>query len=246
MLMFGKNLKKIRSVRGISQQEFADIFDLKRGTLGAYEEERSNPKLETVLKIANHFSIGIEELLTKELTVNRLLKFNERMTTESDSHILKEFDGIPYIATDRKLEFVTTYKESFKVEHFPLVRLPNIETLHRFAFMIDDLSMTGGSIEFFPKDIVIGIEVDKNTIRENQFVMVLANQQLVLRRISFQNNLFILKADHHGVADSIINSDEIQALWSIEHVFHHALHSKEMLLEDRLARLEQSIASLKK
>jgi DNA-binding XRE family transcriptional regulator len=96
-ISFGKNLKKIRSVHNLSQQIFADIFDLKRGTLGAYEEGRSNPKLETVIKIANHFSIGIEELLTGELTVNRLVKFNERITTEKEAFTKKDFDGIPCI-----------------------------------------------------------------------------------------------------------------------------------------------------
>jgi len=246
MLMFGKNIKKIRSVRGISQQEFADLFDLKRGTLGAYEEERSNPKLETVIKIANHFSIGIEELLTKELTVNRLLKFNERITTESEIQILQEFDGIHCVVSEKKELFIDTYKAGLKIDLFPLVRLPNIETSNRFAFVIEDLSMTGGAIEFFPKDIVIGTEIDKQTIKEDKLAMVLLHQELLLRRISFQNKKYTLKADHHGVESITVTPDAIQAVWNIEHVFHHALHSKEMLLEDRLARLEQSIASLKK
>ena len=46
MSFFGKNIKKIRSVKSLSQQAFADLFDLKRGTLGAYEEGRSEPKIE--------------------------------------------------------------------------------------------------------------------------------------------------------------------------------------------------------
>ena len=131
LLMFGKNLKKIRSVHGISQQEFADIFDLKRGTLGAYEEERSNPKLETVLKIANHFSIGIEELLTKELTVNRLLKFNEKITTESDQITVPEFDAVPCILAEHKKDFAENYKLGFETEKLPVIRLPYIDKKNR-------------------------------------------------------------------------------------------------------------------
>ena len=54
MSLFGKNIRKIRNVRNMSQQSFADLFDLKRGTLGAYEEGRSEPRIETILKIANY------------------------------------------------------------------------------------------------------------------------------------------------------------------------------------------------
>ena len=76
MSYFGKNIRKIRSLKSLSQQAFAELFELKRGTLGAYEEGRSEPKLETLIKIANYFSIPIDDLLTTELTVNNLLKFN--------------------------------------------------------------------------------------------------------------------------------------------------------------------------
>ncbi|MDR6966829.1 DNA-binding XRE family transcriptional regulator [Flavobacterium arsenatis] len=244
--MFGKNLKKIRSVHGISQQEFADIFDLKRGTLGAYEEERSNPKLETVLKIANHFSIGIEELLTKELTVNRLLKFNEKITTASDVLLTEEFKAIPCVLSDKKNDFAKQYGTGFEISKLPVIRLPYVDSQNRIAFSVDDLAMTGGSIEFFPKDIVIGIEIDKNSIKEEKLVITIVNQELVLRKLYFKDNHFILKADHHGVDDIVVTPDEITAIWKVEHIFHYSMHSKEVLLENRLAVLEQSIASLKK
>ena len=113
LLMFGKNLKKIRSVHGLSQQEFADIFELKRGTLGAYEENRSNPKLETVIKIANHFSIGLEELLISELTVNKLLKFNELLAVETDAYTAVDFKGIPCLLAKDKNELIKNYPSKF-------------------------------------------------------------------------------------------------------------------------------------
>lgn len=111
-------------MHGFSQQDFADIFELKRGTLGAYEEGRSNPKLETVLKIANHFSIGIEELLTGELTVNRLLKFNERITTDSDLINIQEFDAVPCVLSHEKERFAKNYQNGFDAENLPVIRLP--------------------------------------------------------------------------------------------------------------------------
>lgn len=241
---FGKNLKKIRSVHSLSQQVFADIFELKRGTLGAYEEGRSNPKLETVIKIANHFSIGIEELLTGELTVNRLIRFNERITTEKEAFIKTDFGGIPCVLASDKNEFITNFSTHTNFEKYPVIKLPYIESLNRIAFSVDDLSMTGGSVEFFPKDIVIGFEFNLKKIEDKSLVIVLTKDELLFRKIYIQENNLILKADHHGVPDVNITLDDVICAWKIEHVFHQAISSKSVLFENRLATLEETLAHL--
>ncbi len=245
LLMFGKNLKKIRNVRGMSQQEFADIFDLKRGTLGAYEEGRSNPKLETVIKIANHFSIGLKELLVSELTVNKLLKFNERLTVENDSYKRIEFGGIPCIMPSDKYDFIRDYSGKLDLEKFSVVKLPYIESENRIAFAVDDLAMTGGVLEFFPKDLVIGVECDKINIDDKSLVIVLTKSDLLFRKFFTYESNFVLKADHHGVEDVVLLSEDIVSIWKIEHIFNYGIHAKEISYENRFAVLEQSIEALK-
>jgi DNA-binding XRE family transcriptional regulator len=245
VLMFGKNLKKIRSVHSMSQQDFADIFELKRGTLGAYEEGRSNPKLETVIKIANHFSIGIEELLIKELTVNRLLKFNELLAVESDAFNVVAFDGIPCILPNDKHDFIKTFSSGINLDKFSVIKIPNVDNTNRMAFSVDDLSMTGGAIEFFPKDIVIGTECDKLSIEDKTFVVTLTQNELLFRKFFKADDHFILKADHHGVADVVISVKDVICIWKIEHIIQYGINSREIFLENRLATIEQTIASLK-
>ncbi len=245
LLMFGKNLKKIRSIKGMSQQEFADIFDLKRGTLGAYEEGRSNPKLETVIKIANHFSIGLEELLISELTVNKLLKFNERLTVENDSFKRIDFEGIPIVMPKDKYDFIKDYSEKFDFDKLSVIKLPYIESENRLAFAVDDLAMTGGAMEFFPKDIVIGVESDKFSITEKSLVVVLTNSELLFRRLFTIEGNYLLKADHHGVEDILLLPEDVLIVWKIEHIFNYAIHAKEISYENRFAILEQSIEALK-
>ncbi len=245
LLMFGKNLKKIRNVKGMSQQEFADIFDLKRGTLGAYEEGRSNPKLETVIKIANHFSIGLEELLISELTVNKLLKFNERLTVENDSYKRIDFEGIPCVMPADKYDFIKGYSSGFALEKLSVIKLPYIDSENRIAFAVDDLAMTGGAVEFFPKDIVIGVEWDKTSIEDKSLMVVLTNSELIFRRFYTDEGHSVLKADHHGVEDVVLLPEDILYIWKIEHIFKYGIHAKEISYENRLATIEQSLASVK-
>ncbi|KGE15052.1 helix-turn-helix domain-containing protein [Sphingobacterium deserti] len=77
MSQIGTNIKKLRKVKGLSQQAFADLFALTRGNISSYEEFRAEPKIEVMLQIAKYFSIPIAELLQKQLTVNEILNFED-------------------------------------------------------------------------------------------------------------------------------------------------------------------------
>lgn len=244
LLMFGKNLKKIRSVHGLSQQEFADIFELKRGTLGAYEENRSNPKLETVIKIANHFSIGLEELLISELTVNKLLKFNEELTVDNDSFNSVKFRPIPCVLLQNKTDFIENYTSSFDLSKLSTLQLPFLDNSKLLAFSVDDLSMTSGGLELFPKDIVIGAATEIPSVENNSLVVFLTQRDLLIRRIIKKDQELIFAADHHGVDRITLTDKEIIALWKIEHIFNYTIHEKKLFLETRLNSLEESIAKM--
>ena len=75
MSFIGKNIKKIRSVKQLSQQQLSDILGVSRASVGSYEEGRAEPKIDTIIRLAKHFSISIDALLTREITVNDILHF---------------------------------------------------------------------------------------------------------------------------------------------------------------------------
>jgi len=77
MSFFGANIKKIRQVKGLSQKAFADLFDLNRGVISSYEEERAEPKIETLLKVAHHFDLTLDQLLIEIIDVNQLASISD-------------------------------------------------------------------------------------------------------------------------------------------------------------------------
>jgi transcriptional regulator with XRE-family HTH domain len=106
MTNFGKNIKKIRSIQKLSQVKFAELFDLTRASIGAYEEGRAEAKLDVINKIAKHFSISVDRLINHEITVNELYHFNifdENLSGKINigSVVLKEiaFINIPVVIT---------------------------------------------------------------------------------------------------------------------------------------------------
>lgn len=96
MSSIGKNIRKIRTIKGLSQSDFANLFDLTRASISAYEENRAEPKMDAAIKIAKHFNIPLEKLITQELTVNEYAKFNLQNFLERDAKF--ETETIPIVS----------------------------------------------------------------------------------------------------------------------------------------------------
>ena len=53
----GQNLKYLRKLRGWTQEEFANKLGIKRSLIGAYEEERADPRLDVLIDELNTFTL---------------------------------------------------------------------------------------------------------------------------------------------------------------------------------------------
>lgn len=100
MSKFGKNIKKIRNVRGLTQVQLAEMLDVSRGVISSYEEGRAEPKIETILKTAEVFNLTTDALLKSNLTVNQLSGFalpsviQEPTNRTSISKIYRDFSEL--------------------------------------------------------------------------------------------------------------------------------------------------------
>lgn len=90
-IFISKNIKKLRLFKNMSQEEFATLFEIKRGALGSYEEGRAEPKLEFLIRVATYFKLSIDDLVLTELTVNKIANFNVDYNQPIDNlEVLKE------------------------------------------------------------------------------------------------------------------------------------------------------------
>ncbi len=248
MSLFGKNIKKIRSVKGLSQQAFAEIFDLKRGTLGAYEEGRSEPKIETLIKIANYFSIAIGDLLTQELTVNELLKFKGDLTTDPEDLKRETFATIPCITENTTNEYISSYcKENF-IKTLPTIQLPvNPEKEFR-GYTVSNLEMTSYDKGFYPKDIVIGEKVPATVIKKlntGTLVFVVVEGKLIFRRLYVTKKDVVLRADHKNIEDITCTLSDIKEMWRVRYVFYRRIPDFGDEVAGKLEMIEQEILKMK-
>jgi transcriptional regulator with XRE-family HTH domain len=134
MTKIGANIKKIRTTKGLSQQAFADLFALTRGNISSYEENRAEPKIETVIQIANYFSIPLNQFITQVLSIHEILKYNGDKLIEDENHIINlHLKQVPFI--NDAIYMKCCYQElSFHDwTNFPKLVLPEVNNHNMLA-----------------------------------------------------------------------------------------------------------------
>lgn len=67
--MLSENIKTIRKAKGLSQQELAVKLNVVRQTISKWEQGKSYPDLEMIIKISNYFKISVDELLKNDTKI---------------------------------------------------------------------------------------------------------------------------------------------------------------------------------
>lgn len=67
MANISQNIKFLRKKKGLTQQQFADQVGIKRSLVGAYEEERAEPKYELLKTLATFFDVSIDDFINETI-----------------------------------------------------------------------------------------------------------------------------------------------------------------------------------
>ena len=63
--IFAQRLRQIRQIKGLSQEELADLADLHRTYVGSVERSERNVSIDNMERLANALEVDITELLRK-------------------------------------------------------------------------------------------------------------------------------------------------------------------------------------
>jgi len=166
MTKIGANIKKIRTTKGLSQQAFADLFALTRGNISSYEENRAEPKIETVIQIANYFSIPLNQFITQNLSIHEILKYNGDKLIEDENHIINlQLRHVPFI--NDAIYTKCCYQElSFNDwNSFPKLVLPEVNNRNMLALSFNpNISHHESLPQYQMSDVLIFEEVTRQNI----------------------------------------------------------------------------------
>lgn len=165
MSQIGKNIKKIRNVKALSQQAFAEIFELTRGNISSYEEFRAEPRIEVIVRIANYFGIPLSDFIEKDLSVNELLHFNAELVAEAEKlKITGQLTRIPYIPVMYRDDFLNQYADLSYIQKLPVITVPIYSKLRLLAFEIEDPESLPSGFDYMNGDILIFEQVVKENM----------------------------------------------------------------------------------
>jgi len=66
LLKLGKNLRQIRRIKNLSQEALADKAEIERSQISRIERGVQNPKITTLILIANVLEVDVQSLLVSD------------------------------------------------------------------------------------------------------------------------------------------------------------------------------------
>jgi len=181
MSKIGKNIKKLRNIKGLSQQAFADLFELTRGNISSYEELRAEPKIETIIRIANYFGIPLANFIEKDLSVNELLHYNAELVLEPEKlKIAQQLIRIPYVPALYLDDYVHQHKDENFLKQLPYIIVPSNTKTELLALEIGNSENLPAGYNYHNGDILVLERVVKENMHriENRLGLMIGNEEL--------------------------------------------------------------------
>ncbi|MBL4708596.1 MAG: helix-turn-helix transcriptional regulator [Flavobacteriales bacterium] len=238
MSKIGSNIRKIRSVKSLSQVSFAQLFNLTRASVGAYEEGRAEPKIDTVIEVAKYFSISLGDMFTKDLTVNQLTNF--RISEESE---LKK----PIEKTERQLNlaFVSSTLLMNKKEFIKQLGIKNNFNKIRFPYMNEEADT------YFHLEALLVLGLRNQNVKA---IVCLTINKPIGNTMVFAistNDMLYGTLINESLSIKLADTGEITELRKEYHLFEvkqiiSSPHISPSYLADQIAKLESRITQLEK
>ncbi|GAB3835858.1 LexA family transcriptional regulator [Hymenobacter jeollabukensis] len=256
MSYIGNNIRKIRTVKKLSQAAFAELFGLARPSVGAYEEGRSEPKMETLIQIAQHFGLSVDLLLTKELTVNDLYGFDIfqqdlQAAPPADTSPVARADQqaalTPFVRADRLLEYIVHYHDKHFVDALPALTFPHALGPATRAFEIQGAEMQHQQQGLRHQDVVLCRRLDRAApnLRSGRIYAFVTQSRLLVRRLveRLGEQQLKLRADNPDYGAQEFDLTQALEIWEVKAVFTTHLRPPSAL-EERVSRLERQVEEL--
>jgi len=259
MSHIGKNIKKIRASKKLSQAQFAKFFNLARPSVGAYEEGRSEPKIDTIIQIAKKYRLSIDLLLTKELTINELFRFdifNKNLDRKSIPWLkeIKRPPGIPLVRISQQLEYLVKHENKDFLDQLDTIEIPGLKPSNSRAF-----EMSGHEMEYHHNGIHHGdllvagkiVKIQKSKLSPEKIYITITPQSILVGRLKDSPNSLIFQADDPHYEDRTYNLKDLLELWEVIGVYSTQLQPPQMIeermmtLENQLTIMQQKIKSFK-
>ena len=220
MSQAGKNLKYLRKLRGWTQEEFSAKLKIKRSLLGAYEEERADPRIEVLELVCGMFKTTLDDLLLKDFSNAKGGTYLEkrRQLKLSEANNLIQFVPIKAAAG-----YLSGYGDPDFIDELNTFTLPFLGGGNYRAFEILGDSM----LPTQSGSVIVGEKVERvdDVKNSNTYIVVSKNEGIVYKRVQKNNRSkgrVTLVSDNPIFEPYQLNVDDIMELWQAQMIISKA------------------------
>jgi transcriptional regulator with XRE-family HTH domain len=242
----GKNLKYLRKLRGWTQEEFATKLHIKRSLLGAYEEERAEPRIDVLELVGELFKLTLDELLLKDLADTK----GNYLAKRRAQKLAAGTNEIQFVPVKAAAGYLAGYADPEFIDELNTFTLPMLSPGHYRAFEI-----VGDSMLPTPSgSIIVGERVeDINEVKNNfTYIVVSRNEGIVYKRMTKNNrtkNKYTLISDNPSYQPYQVNGEDILEVWKATMILGKANaqpHWNVNQLANVVNTLQEQVSYLKK
>ncbi len=247
MSLAGQNLKYLRKLRGWTQEEFAIKIGIKRSLIGAYEEERADPRLDVLEILADMFKLSLDELLLKDLSDTTATYLSRR---RQQKMMAVERNVIHFVPVKAAAGYLASYADTEFIDELNTFTLPMLAGGNYRAFEI-----IGDSMLPTPSGSIIVGEKIENTddIKNTQaYIVVSRNEGIVYKRVEKSGRSkgkLTLVSDNPQYQPYQVNAEDVVELWQAQMVISKVAMQQRWdvnSLASMVNNLQSQVSSLKK
>lgn len=242
----GQNLKYLRKLRGLTQEEFAVKLQIKRSLLGAYEEERAEPRLDVLEIVSDEYGISLDDLLRTDLTGSEGNYLSKRRQQKMGN----EGNQIHFVPMKAAAGYLAGYADEEFIDELNTFTLPMLGSGQFRAFEI-----IGDSMLPTPSgSIIVGQKTERlEDVKSNTACIVVSRSEgIVYKRISRNGrdkSRLTLMSDNPSYQPYEVQASDVLELWQAQMVITKVAQQQRWdvgQLASLVNNLQEQVANLKK
>ncbi len=217
MSKISSNIRFLRQLKGLSQEQLADDLKITRSRVGGYEEARNEPPIDLLIRLSEYFHIAIDALVRgdlKKTNLDGLMKIGKNRILFP---ILLDSDGndmVELVPMKASAGYTRGYADPDYIEKLPQMKLPFLPTGKHRAFPIKGDSMP----PIREGSFVIAKYLEKfDEVKFGQtYVIVTKEDGLSYKRIMGYNKkeaAFDLHSDNKLYAPFKVKAEDVLEIW---------------------------------
>ena len=180
--MLTNNLQYLRRKFKLSQQALSEVLDIPRTTLGDYERGKTEPNIQMLIKMADHFEIKVDDLIRQNISHHDLeIIRNKDLRVLAISVDQENRENIELVDSKAEAGYLESYHDPEYIKELPKLYMPTMPQGTYRAFEIQGesmLPMESGSI------VICEYIENLTAIKEMKtYVVVSRHEGLVYKRV---------------------------------------------------------------